>query len=158
MTHDELCERAARWLRNTKKCAFVLREAVSQVSETPDAIGWRYGRSVLVECKTSLSDFMADRKKPFRHANAGMGEERFYMTSPKLLTAVMMPDGWGLLEVLGRSVMVLKSSTPRTLEPTYYRNELMLMVRGIRLANGEDERPTKRSAALVRPDTKRKAP
>ena len=99
MTHNELCERAARWLQNTQKCRLVLREVVYYVVEIPDAIGWRWGSSILVECKTSRTDFAVDARKPFRHANAGMGEKRYFMTEPGLVRPEELPIGWGLLEV-----------------------------------------------------------
>lgn len=66
MTHVELVERAVRWLWGTKRCNVVLSENAS-CSEVPDAIGWStagsWRGSIVVECKTSLSDFHADKKK-----------------------------------------------------------------------------------------------
>jgi len=78
MTHDDLVEIARNWLWNAKKgpegtgwkhvpCKVVLTELVSGM-EIPDAIGWHSGRSILIECKTSVSDFKADAKKLFRYA------------------------------------------------------------------------------------------
>lgn len=68
MTHDELCERAIRWLRGTRRCNPVFSRCAS-CAEIPDAIGWSssfsWEGSTVVECKTSLSDFYADQKKRF---------------------------------------------------------------------------------------------
>jgi hypothetical protein len=66
VTHEELCERARRWLSGSRRCEPVFSN-IASCSEIPDAIGWSscYGwsGSTVVECKTSRSDFYADRKK-----------------------------------------------------------------------------------------------
>lgn len=67
-THDALCLRAAQWLSGTMRCNPVFRDCAS-CSEIPDAIGWSSGYkhrgSIVVECKTSTADFIADKKKRF---------------------------------------------------------------------------------------------
>ena len=66
MTHGQLVERAVRWLRSYR-CGVVLSEQACVSGEMPDAIGWkRANHSVLVECKVTRADFLADRGKPFR--------------------------------------------------------------------------------------------
>jgi hypothetical protein len=120
MTHSELVERAARWLKNTKRCGVVLAEFHSWSTETPDAIGWTGGchNSFLVECKTSRSDFYADKKKPGRsglRARAGIGRERYYMAPVGVLSADLVTKhqpAWGLLEVTGRQVRVRRKPVP----------------------------------------------
>lgn len=123
MTHDELVTRAGRWLRNTMRCGVVLTEFSSYAQENPDAIGWRSGGlwSYLIECKTSISDFYADGKKPGRNGKhalsrrAGIGREKYYMTPKGLLGAERVRrnrPGWGLLEVCGRSVRVVIKAIP----------------------------------------------
>ena len=118
-THADLVERAARWLRSTKKCGVVLTEFVTSSPETPDAIGWTYGGnwSILVECKTSLSDFYADSKKQGRSLlrAAGLGRERYYMAPAGVLSAEVVKrnrPGWGLLDVKGRRVFVALKAIP----------------------------------------------
>jgi hypothetical protein len=117
MTHAELVARAARWLKNTAKCGVVLTEFVSRADEVPDAVGWcapnnRQALSYLIECKASLSDFYADRKKPGRTAknwHRGIGRYRFYMATPGVLTTELVRKHrpkWGLLEVGKRTVRV----------------------------------------------------
>lgn len=111
-THDELVARAVRWLRrpaSSKRadgtvwykggCGVVVPELVSYAGETPDAIGWvNGGYSYLIECKTSLSDFYADRKKPrHRTGKPGIGAECFYLCPAGLITPEKLPPGWGLL-------------------------------------------------------------
>ena len=61
ITHDDLVESAARWLR--KENYIVITEMSDGVSEKPDAIGWRAGsETTLIECKVSRSDFLSDKK------------------------------------------------------------------------------------------------
>ncbi|NKF21565.1 hypothetical protein [Solimonas marina] len=103
--HTDLCTRAARWLRQSVGCGVVISEMVSAAGEIPDAIGWRYGESVLVEAKVSRSDFLADRKKPWRLSpDTGMGDWRFFLTPAGLLSPAEIPDGWGLIEVDGAQI------------------------------------------------------
>lgn len=93
MTHAEMVERAARWLRGTMGCGVVLTERES-MGERPDAIGW--GKDVIVvECKLSRADFFADAAKP--HRLLGMGALRYFMTLPALVSYRELPEGWGLL-------------------------------------------------------------
>ena len=125
MNHAGLVSRAERWLRNTAvvpssygtgscyrtRCAVVLAGLVTSQWEVPDAIGWcESGKvSVLVECKTSRSDFIADAKKPFRrHPHTGMGMYRYYFVPPGVLRTGDLPPLWGLLETRGRSVDVVR--------------------------------------------------
>ena len=105
MTHAELVARAARWVRNTLHCGVVLTELVA-ATETPDVIGWVNGRSILVECKASRSDFYADLGKPQRHplSSCALGTWRFYFAPGGIIPADKLLAGWGLYELVGRSV------------------------------------------------------
>lgn len=100
--HEELIARARRWLENSLRCRFVLTNAFTS-GEIPDAIGWAYGVSHLLECKTSVNDFYADRRKPWRRSR-GLGLYRWYMTPPGLLQPQRLPALWGLLEVHAKCV------------------------------------------------------
>lgn len=105
--HDELVARAAKWLRSNCGCSVVLTEltAFTATGETPDAIGWRSNYSVLVECKATRGDFLADRRKPFRgSAESGMGSYRFYLCPPGLIAPDEVPEGWGLLYAQERTI------------------------------------------------------
>jgi hypothetical protein len=107
MNHTELVNRAEKWLKNTLHCRVVFTELVAYTlsGETPDAIGWVHQRSILVECKCSLSDFRADQKKRSRQLNMpALGSWRFYLTPPDLLSKNIIPFGWGLYEVYGKQV------------------------------------------------------
>lgn len=95
--HAELVGRARGWLRRNG-CNIVLAEFCASTPEKPDAIGWRDGLSLLVECKVSRSDFFADRSKPFRaDPTQGMGDWRFYLSPPGIVKPEYLPQGWGLL-------------------------------------------------------------
>jgi len=99
VTHDELIKRAVRWLRRSQKCRCVLAEPhTSSTSEIPDAIGWRLGKSIVIECKAGLSDFYSDRRKPSRKSGYGLGMLRYYLTAPGLLKNATLPKYWGVLE------------------------------------------------------------
>ena len=66
MTHAQLVQKAVAWLRSYR-CGVILSEQACLSGEMPDAIGWKRAcHSVLVECKISRADFLADRDKPFR--------------------------------------------------------------------------------------------
>lgn len=134
LTHDHLVVKAAAWLR-ARGCVVVATEWRAWVlDEQPDAIGWDcHGESTLVECKTSVSDFYADRQKPHRKGVLGMGLRRFYLVPKGLVGASVLPTGWGLLELRGSRVFVAKEAD----EPTWTRSlrataELPLLVNAVR--------------------------
>jgi hypothetical protein len=98
MTHDDLVKRAEKWLLNTMGCSFCLTELTTVAGEIPDAIGWKDGKSILVECKATRADFLSDKKKIFRRKpEIGMGTYRFYMCPPGLIRECEIPEKWGLL-------------------------------------------------------------
>ena len=80
VTHAKLVSMAVDWLRRYR-CGVVLSEQACVSGEMPDAIGWKKTcHSVLVECKASRPDFLADRGKPFRQKpETGVGCERYYL-------------------------------------------------------------------------------
>lgn len=76
LTHRDLVLRAEKWLNNAG-CHVTFRElcACTSNNENPDVIGWVGGHSIMIECKTSRSDFHADKNKLFRHfPERGMGD------------------------------------------------------------------------------------
>ena len=105
MTHAQLVNLAVDWLRRYR-CGVVLSEQACVSGEMPDAIGWKGKcRSVVVECKVSRADFLADRLKPFRqNAEVALGCERFYLAPAGLIAPEELPRGWGLLEWAGRKL------------------------------------------------------
>jgi hypothetical protein len=107
LTHSELCKIAERWLGKAKKnninfktFPIHAKETICQmVAEVPDAIGWNYCYSCVIEVKVSRSDFLADLKKEFRTNGDGMGNYRFYMCPENLIKECDLPQGWGLIYV-----------------------------------------------------------
>jgi hypothetical protein len=138
MTHPQLVERAVRWLRSYR-CGVVLSEQACASGEMPDAIGWkRANHSVLVECKVTRADFLADRSKPFRQKpEQGVGCERFYLTPPALLKVEELPAGWGLLEYRrGRiergEIEVIHASAKNLRTAAGFRYEMNLLLASLR--------------------------
>ena len=107
MTHAELVQRAAAWLRGTWRCRVVITE-MDGGGQIPDAIGWTGFASILVECKTSRTDFAADAKKSHHRRDRMMGNYRFYLTEAGLLAPEEIPPRWGLAEIRGRRIMKIK--------------------------------------------------
>ncbi len=116
MTHAQMVDLAVAWLRRYR-CGIVLSEQACASGEVPDAIGWKGKcRSVVVECKISRADFLADRGKPFRlNQEIALGCERFYMAPAALIAPQELPPGWGLLECLGRKVEIRVRPARRSL-------------------------------------------
>jgi hypothetical protein len=133
MTHAQLVERAVRWLRYYR-CGVVLSEQACVSGEMPDAIGWkRANHSVLVECKTSRADFLADRAKPFRtKPEQGVGGERFYLTPPALIKVEELPAGWGLLELRRGRVEMIQASTKNQRTAVGLKYEMNLLLASLR--------------------------
>lgn len=108
MNHKELVNRASKWLKNFFHCKVIFTElkACTATCETPDAIGWVFNQSILIECKANRADFYADHKKKARHDGYdALGSWRFYLTPPGLLKPEEIVKGWGLYEVHGRSII-----------------------------------------------------
>ncbi|MFB3815938.1 MAG: hypothetical protein ACE14L_17680 [Terriglobales bacterium] len=113
LTHARLVQRAVDWLRCEYGCGIILSEQYCASGEVPDAIGWKGAcHSVLVECKVSRADFLADAGKPFRlRPEEGLGCERFYLAPAGLISPDELPTNWGLLECTARAVrMAVKPS------------------------------------------------
>jgi len=133
MTHAQLVEKAVGWLRSYR-CGVVLSEQACVSGEMPDAIGWkRANHSVLVECKVSRADFLADRCKPFRQKpEQGVGCERFYLTPPALVKLEELPSGWGLLELRHGRIEVIRASAKNLRTAAGLRYEMNLLLASLR--------------------------
>jgi len=133
MTHAQLVEKAIGWLRSYG-CGVVLSEQACFSGEMPDAIGWKRAcHSVLVECKISRSDFLADWDKPFRQKSTlGMGCERFYLTPAGLLDRAEIPSGWGLLEYRNRRISVPRPAEENLRTSAGFRREMNLLLASLR--------------------------
>ena len=124
--HDKLTRLAMRWLRNSAaiadyrdkpasvRCGVVLGNLTTSCWEVPDAMGWFGGGrfTILIEVKVTYADFKKDATKSFRRRPAtGMGNYRYYLAEPALIAKAELPEHWGLLEVVRRSVRVEQLAT-----------------------------------------------
>jgi hypothetical protein len=128
-----MVEKAVRWLRSYR-CGVVLSEQACASGEMPDAIGWKQAcHSVLVECKVTRGDFLADRAKPFRQKpEKGVGSERYYFTPPALVKLEELPAGWGLLECRRGRVEVVQRSEKNLRTGAGFRCEMNLLLASLR--------------------------
>jgi hypothetical protein len=86
------------WLMKARGCSFAFKELAALGYEIPDVLGFRDQGTILIECKTSRSDFFADGKKFFRiNPKMGMGEYRFYLCPEGMIVKEDLPEKWGLI-------------------------------------------------------------
>jgi hypothetical protein len=133
MTHVQLVEKAVHWLRRYR-CGVVLSEQACVSGEMPDAIGWKRAcHSVLIECKVTRNDFLADRAKPFRlKSEQGVGCERFYLTPASLIRREELPAGWGLLELQRGRIQTASPSAKNLRTAVGFRYEMNLLLASLR--------------------------
>jgi len=146
LTHEELCERARRWLSGTRRCDPVFSNCAS-CAEIPDAIGWssvyQWAGSTVIECKTSESDFRADKNKRIGYKDDKnghihtmnwvtkkwakehgfeevelpiMGDYRFYLCEPGIITVHMVEmhaPDHGLILKDGRKMTIVRAAPLR---------------------------------------------
>ncbi|KJU81084.1 adenylosuccinate synthase [Ectopseudomonas oleovorans] len=181
MSHADLCAIAVKWLKRANSaggpgCHVAVSECRSGwTGEVPDAIGFRAAGSlddgsVVVECKTSRSDFLADRKKAHR-TTGGCGNWRYFMAPEGLISPDELPPGWGLLTVNNRGhvkavhglAVAYRGSYARDAEIIAWRHEadrdreqfilakllhrvgdVEAMNRNLKMAYGEQQRLAKR--------------
>jgi hypothetical protein len=87
---------------------------VCRTGEIPDAIGFRGDTTILIECKTSRSDFFADRTKSFRQLpERGMGALRFMLAPAGMIRVDELPAGWGLIEAAGKGATRVYGANPK---------------------------------------------
>jgi len=134
MTHAQLVKVAEQWLRRYR-CGIVLSEQQCSSGEMPDAIGWKGKcRSVVVECKISRGDFLADHAKSWRqNPDIALGCERFYLSPRGIVRPDDLLKGWGLLEYHDRRVnMLVKPSRQSLRSPEGFLNEMNLLLASLR--------------------------
>lgn len=97
--HNDIVQIARKWILK-QQFSIAFAELVTQAQEQPDVIAFNSYQSIVIECKVSRSDFLRDRKKPFRiNPMYGMGMFRFYCCPENLIRVTELPDNWGLLYV-----------------------------------------------------------
>lgn len=97
MDHKELVKIGFRWLR--RRCTLCFSDGLGTYAwEIPDVIGWKGPHSILIECKTSRSDFLADKRKMHRqYSDLGLGHVRYYLCPIGVINIEDLPENWGLL-------------------------------------------------------------
>ena len=128
MTHAELVERALRWA--SSRTSFAFAELRTFAGEFPDVWGMGGDGSLLIECKAYRSDFIADAKKPFRRRpQNGLGNVRYYMCPPEMIAVEELPENWGLLYCLPRTIRVMQKARPQAADLQRERSLLSSIVR-----------------------------
>ena len=133
--HARLVQHAVHWLRSSYRCGVILSEQYCATGEVPDVIGWKgFCRSVLVECKVSRADFLADAAKPYRqHPEEGMGCERFYLAPAGIIHREDLPKHWGLLELRSREIhLAAKPGRADLRSPAALMKEMNLLLASLR--------------------------
>jgi hypothetical protein len=116
--HYELCKLGASYVRRRgfqggqTPNKFAVVELICAGAEDPDIWATNGSSTTLVEVKTSHSDFMADRKKYARSAQAEtlghtVGNYRYYLAPAGVITKDELPEKWGLLEWDGKKIKMV---------------------------------------------------
>jgi hypothetical protein len=139
ITHRFLCERGAKWLRNTGnwkfKSQYVLVEFVSSCRENPDLFGLRGSKNICIEVKVSRADFKRDIKKPHRQT-AGIGATRYYLCPKGMIKPAEIINGWGLMEYNSEYDMIEVVKESEYFHIRDYESEESLMYSVIRRLAG----------------------
>ena len=134
-------------------CSVVITEisANTWMGEKPDVIGFCNKKSILIECKTSLSDFNADKNKPFRKLSEnGMGCQRWYLAPQGIIPTDKVPEKWGLLEVSSEYGEILVIKKPELQERNYDSeiNILLSVMRRLKISKKDEHIGIKRYQKL----------
>ena len=134
--HYELCTEGAKWLKRRKydyvKCQnkpcnkpelcrhckaykYIAVELNVTAVEHPDVWGYDGYSTVVIEVKTSHSDFLADKKKYWRNCEPEYqaGNARWYLCPEGIIKPEELPEGWGLLYWDGKRINPIVGPTER---------------------------------------------
>jgi hypothetical protein len=170
ITHIELVELGRNWLIHTFSnavpwghygCSVVITELSTATwgGEIPDVLGFCPNKSILIECKTSFSDFNADKNKPFRNEapEMGIGSQRWYLAPLGIIPIDKVPEKWGLLEVTpGRTILMTRKAE---IQERNYDSEqaiLISLMRRLKIVN-DDHVAIKRYRKLPGLESKKRA-
>lgn len=135
---NELLRKNAFWFLRKEKCgkkglgcSVVLSELSGQGADRPDAIGWRYAQSVVVECIRTRSDFL-EYIANTTEARVAVGQHRFFIAPRGLISLEELPPDWGLLELEGTTVVQTKEAPPRALSRAGHEREKKMLLSVIR--------------------------
>lgn len=132
-THRQLEEAGAKWLSKCGywwSCKRIAIEPASPGSEHPDVIGFAYGNSHGIECKTSRADFLRDfRKKWRKEGDKPMGACRWWLCEEGLITwDDLAGSGDGLLWITaGGDIKVIRYPVQRADEERNMMGEFYIL-------------------------------
>lgn len=132
-THGQLEYIGAKWLSKCGywwSCKRIAIEPASPGSERPDVIGFAYGNSHVIECKTSRADFLRDFRKKWRtEGEKPMGSYRWWLCEEGRITFDdISGSGDGLLLVTeDGAVRVIRFPTLRSDEERNLSGELCVL-------------------------------
>ena len=129
LTHKQLCNLGARWINQniSRDGNWRILIETGYRAENPDVFAFCKYYSVLIECKASRSDFLADKKKPFRqNPQAGIGRRRYYLVNEGVAAQEDMPEGWQLLIAYDENTILLPENY---CQPTDRRDDFNFDIR-----------------------------
>ena len=121
--HYELCKLGGKWLKSRKNAEpwrtpwkYVAVELVTLTAENPDVWATNGSDTVVIEVKTSHSDFLADQRKWHRSKEAELGgfqlgNYRYYLCPIGVIKVDELPENWGLLVWDGKTIQKVKQAT-----------------------------------------------
>lgn len=97
LTHKELCDKASTWAISHGH-PVVFNELVCSSDESADVLGFNGSTSILIEVKSSRSDFLKDNKKWFRRFDTKtLGNYKYYYCVEGIIKPEEIPTDWGLI-------------------------------------------------------------
>jgi len=132
--HKHLVERAVMWLKR-KRYPVILPEFIAYTwnRENPDVIAFNSHHSVVIECKTSRSDFLRDKKKPCKNLiYKGMGNYRYYLCPENIIQIDDVPKIWGLIWVVEKKFILRKQAPFIPWAEICYKSEINTLVSKVR--------------------------
>ena len=128
LTHRQLCELGARWINQQIGIGVHFWRILIETGyrkENPDVFAFTKYYSVLIECKASRADFLADKKKPFRqNPQLGIGRMRYYLVNEGVATQEDMPKGWQLLIAYDEDTILMPENYEPPMSPNNYGFDL----------------------------------
>jgi hypothetical protein len=122
MTHKEIVQKTAKYLKRHERnivlpnCPYVYTElvCVNNTGEIPDIIGFNYCISIMIEVKTTRTDFLNDKKKRARqNNNEGMGQMKLYCCPENMIRPEEIPTDWGLLYITDKGKITMIQTPKR---------------------------------------------
>lgn len=108
MNHKDLVKIASRWMAGRHQIVITEKSAIY---EMPDVVGFSYQWTTMIECKSSRSDFLRDKRKLTRFDESySVGNYRLYCCPKGLINEDEIPEKWSLLEVYPSGFAKMKTN------------------------------------------------